>query len=304
MILNILNIILKITNEIIKQFADRLDDDWELRKKALDQLCVRDGYLMRADSSARAASMKVGCYKHQLWLKSLKVTMARWHELAEQHDLMYTLIASGLISAYCTGGFLPWEDDIDITLNQQSWFKLKELYGQCEELKPWFHKKYADSMPFGVWEVRKVPGHNDMYLAMGGAGRAKFIHHSRFAFFNKYPSPIKLRGIDISVAIPVDGHYIESFWAYRNVYPVCPSLGDKITKEQCPVVDYAGVKTRVIDEEIGGKYLDERYGTKWRSCIQPRLIVKNTKLVCETVEFDNKYINNIIVNFCNENRNM
>lgn len=293
---------MSLSQKIVDEYSNRLDDDWDLRKKKLSTFTIRDGYLMHVDSCARAGSMRPGSYLHQLWIRSLQQHLVYWHEMAEELDIMYTLIASNLISYYCTNNFLPWEDDIDITVNVKSWRKLNRLYEQWDDVAPWWRRKWSHVI--GNWGIKVCPDNSDIYICRGRAGRMKFVHKSRFDIARRHSSPTKIRGIDISVAIPVEDHYIESFWAYRNVYPVCPALGDDITKKQCPVVDYAGVKTRVINEEIGGKYLDERYGTKWRSCIQPRLIVKKTKLICEKIEFDKKCINNIIVNFCNENRHM
>ena len=223
-----------------------------------------------------------------------------WHVFTEQENIIYTLIASNLISYYCSKSMLPWEDDIDLTVRLKDWKRLKEIYNDlpvAEDLKSQYPELCDLYIP------KHVPGSDGLYLAfhVNDPGKLKVVNHGRFEFYDDYKTPGKMRGIDISCAVPYyEFGYIESFWAYRQFFPVCPGPGDHMTSQECPEVTFSGVTTRAILPDFGYPYLTNRYGTKWDAMIQPRLIDKtNGPIPCKMQSKDNNHkINQLIRGRC------
>ena len=52
------------------------------------------------------------------------------HQVCKKHDLKYSLAYGTLIGAVRHGGFIPWDDDIDLIMPRQDYEKLREIWQQ------------------------------------------------------------------------------------------------------------------------------------------------------------------------------
>lgn len=289
-----------ITRDIIERYKNRLVSPWVLYSKPLDQYKIVDGYLMHIDAHTRIGGMKTGGEKLTKFMSCLMNNLQLWHTFTKQENIIYTLIASNLISYYCSKSMLPWEDDIDLTVRERDWRHLRKLYNDLpidEDLK----RHYPELC--NLYIPKHIPGSDGLYLAFHAKdpGKLKVVNHERFKFYDEYKSPGKMRGIDISCAVPYhESGYIESFWAYRQFFPVCPGPGDHMTVQECPEVSFSGVTTRAILPDFGFPYLTTRYGSKWDAMIQPRLINKTNGIIpCKMLNKNNNHkINKLIRERC------
>jgi len=55
-------------------------------------------------------------------------------EVCHKHDIQYLLAAGGALGAIRNGGFLPWDDDLDIYMTRKNWEKFRDVMER--ELKP------------------------------------------------------------------------------------------------------------------------------------------------------------------------
>lgn len=64
------------------------------------------------------------------------VDIAAWfHELCEQHNLRYYIIGGTLLGAVRHGGFIPWDDDIDVGMPRKDYDRLKEMFNMKKQGK-------------------------------------------------------------------------------------------------------------------------------------------------------------------------
>jgi hypothetical protein len=289
-----------VTEKQINQFKSRLHRPWSLYDKPLDQYKIMNGYLMHINAHTRIGRMQTGADKLDKFISCILNNLQLWHTFTKQENIIYTLIASNLISYYCSKSMLPWEDDIDLTVRVKDWKRLRKLYNDLPvagDLK----RHYPELCDLYI--PKHIPDSNGLYLAFheNDPGKLKVVNHERFKFYEEYKTPGKLRGIDICCAIPYhEFGYIESFWAYRQFFPVCPGPGDHMTSQECPEVSFSGVTTRAILPDFGYPYLTSRYGSKWDAMIQPRLIDKtNGPIPCKMQSMvDNHKINKLIRERC------
>lgn len=57
--------------------------------------------------------------------EELLVVLVRFHELCIQNDIRYSLHAGTLLGAVREKGFIPWDDDIDLTVTREQFEKLR-----------------------------------------------------------------------------------------------------------------------------------------------------------------------------------
>ena len=63
----------------------------------------------------------------ELQLKQLD-TLVYFKEFCEKNNLTFWLIGGGLIGALREGGFVPWDDDVDVMLPREDYEKLPVLW--------------------------------------------------------------------------------------------------------------------------------------------------------------------------------
>lgn len=74
--------------------------------------------------------------------KEILIIMDEIHRVCEKNNIKYCLIAGSALGAHNYGGFIPWDDDIDIAILRSDWNKFidalnkdldKNFYFQCFE---------------------------------------------------------------------------------------------------------------------------------------------------------------------------
>lgn len=117
-------------------------------------------------------------------LQERLVDMLEWfHRLCEKNHLRYYIIAGTMLGAVRHGGFIPWDDDIDVGMPRSDYEKLKKLARGVDA------GKYKIEFPFD--ENKEYP-----YLY------AK-IYDTETTFIEKLRHSIK-RGIYVDI-FPIDG---------------------------------------------------------------------------------------------------
>ena len=69
-------------------------------------------------------------------LKKLQQTelevLRHFHKYCAENGLRYYLIGGALLGAARYGGFIPWDDDIDVAMPREDYERLKKMYDSSE----------------------------------------------------------------------------------------------------------------------------------------------------------------------------
>ena len=58
------------------------------------------------------------------------------NDLCEEHGIEYYLIGGAALGALRNGSFLPWDDDIDLFITRDNWYKLYDLITENPDVLP------------------------------------------------------------------------------------------------------------------------------------------------------------------------
>lgn len=106
-----------------------------------------------------------GSTKRSLQLEELKL-LEQFHTLCEKHKIPYWLDSGTLIGAVRHGGFIPWDDDIDVCVLLKDYKRLRKVlmeelnapytFQDCETDKAYYHK-WAQIVNTDIVVERYIP---------------------------------------------------------------------------------------------------------------------------------------------------
>ena len=72
-------------------------------------------------------------------LQKVQLMMLKYFmKVCEEHDLDYFIYAGSLIGAVRHGGFIPWDDDVDVIMFRKDFEKLSKILETEIDEKYWF----------------------------------------------------------------------------------------------------------------------------------------------------------------------
>lgn len=92
-------------------------------------------------------------YSRDIQLGSLKI-LTEFDRICREHNLSYFLFAGTLLGAVRHGGFVPWDDDVDVIMPRQDYERIIEIYNQHNQIPGLKALRYT--YPKGIWNLIKV----------------------------------------------------------------------------------------------------------------------------------------------------
>ena len=81
----------------------------------------------------------------QLQNKMLEILLY-FDGFCKKNKLMYYLCGGGLIGAIRHGGFIPWDDDIDVFMPRQDYERLAEIWAEKADTSRYQYCRTADRL--------------------------------------------------------------------------------------------------------------------------------------------------------------
>lgn len=211
-------------------------------------------------------------YMQEIQLELLKA----FSEFCEKNKLRYFLMYGTLIGAIRHGGFIPWDDDIDVMMPRPDYDKFIKLSRNCESLKKYQILAYElDSTyiyPFAkMCDKNSILVEEDMDWEMG-------IYIDIFpcdglpetqSELQKYIQKMEYYKFALTAAIKKPKHkvwykrvvkkIIYPFFKMKGSYYWLNKMRNLIAKYPWDSAKYVGLATDIISREIQPKEIYEEY---------------------------------------------
>lgn len=186
--------------------------------------------------------------------RKLVDVLAWFHKVCEKYELRYYIIAGTMLGAVRHGGFIPWDDDIDVGMPRSDYERLRELAKDMPE------KEY----------LFEFPGDESPEVS---ALFAK-IYDTSTTLIEKRRYPIK-RGIYIDI-FPLDGIGNTMDEARRNYRPFYRNFALYLT------ITSAFLKRRSLKKNLAvlvGRFISPLF-------VKRRRLAKKVETLCKRFDFD------------------
>lgn len=119
--------------------------------------------------------------------------MKHIHRICVENNISYYLIAGSILGAVRHGGFIPWDDDIDIALMREDYEKFKIIFEEKYDKRRYFLQHYETDTGHKPAIMRLCV--RDTILDMPGYMHQKFCHNMYLDIFplDNVPEDEKLR---------------------------------------------------------------------------------------------------------------
>ena len=172
-------------------------------------------------------------------------------KVCKEQNIAYCLDGGNVLGAVRHGGFIPWDDDVDITLTKSNYIKL------CNYLKKHSHPQYVlqdhstDSGYYGFWSVLRDK-------------KSEYLQDDDRHKMRKY------RGLQIDI-FPVEKYHVQLLQSYsarlehkyrklfanqhKKIYAFCFFLQDKVLNKLFRLIGLAFGSRKYYSYSYGSSFL-------------------------------------------------
>lgn len=82
--------------------------------------------------------------------------------LCQQHDIKYCLMGGSALGAKRHGGFIPWDDDLDIFMTPDNYEKFRDIFNQCGDKETFYLQEWG--LTDGMVAISKIRMNGTAYI--------------------------------------------------------------------------------------------------------------------------------------------
>src|SRR5699024_2273587 len=98
--------------------------------------------------------------------KEQMILLKEFDRICRKHNIAYYLHAGTLLGAVRHGGFIPWDDDIDLSMFRNDYNKLKSIMEKEIDMKKFFFQNQETDQHYN-WVFERLRLNNTVYKRVG-----------------------------------------------------------------------------------------------------------------------------------------
>jgi len=207
--------------------------------------------------------------QYKKYMSNLLNILKGFHQFAEENNVLYSLNGGTLMGYYWNKNIIPWDDDIDIWLQEKDYYKIRDkLWDEGEsnnknlENATGWYKKNSRIIKLGNKKYEIIPN-NQNRISEG-------THLTKILPLNMPKNRKNIGGLDIGMCRTCQDKSLKEGWMKdRGCF-----IPENPKEKDFPIVDFSGIKTRAVIRKLGEPLLNEVYGPKWKIPCHPIMKTK------------------------------
>ena len=215
--------------ELLRQLNSALKNEYEIYVENINHDEIRNGFLVTS-------------HRKKLWNVQLNL-IAEFDRICKKYDIRWFAICGTLLGAVRHGGFVPWDDDIDIAILRPDFEKFKKV--APSEIKPQYH--------LDMWYNYRLESDEPSELTDDSLPLLSRKRHKNYFWSPFYPI-IKIRDKrTLFLSFPNDNTYNQGIWIDVFAVDSLPPFSEKQQRQDFEYIRtlfIAAIQPEIIEDSL------------------------------------------------------